>query len=121
MRRCVALLLAMHLIGQWGLYRLSSGQRTHNAHALYCFCQNCPGEPFCCCGKGQTQHQKVQLSATCDQPATLLLTQNAERPMVTTSPVVLSPPACLTALHLEPPSIKPAEYVVALDKPPRLL
>ncbi len=121
MKRLAALILALHLIGQWGLQRLVDRKLKQDEHSLYCFCQNCPGEPFCCCGKAQTPSEGLRLASVCDRTAARLLAQNADQPiwamLFAFTPFV----AFETKFGTEPLPIIPSDFVSALEKPPRFL
>jgi hypothetical protein len=122
MKRLIALMLALHLLGQWGLHRVGvTGKAKTDAHALYCFCQNCPGEPYCCCGKAQTPQEGLRLSALCDQPMTMLLTAQHERPMLVASFAIFFSPSLFASPLLTPQNALPSACPSLLEKPPRLL
>jgi hypothetical protein len=122
MKRLIALMLALHLLGQWSLYRVGvTGKAKTDAHALYCFCQNCPGEPYCCCGKAQTPQEGLRLSALCDQPMMMLLTAQHERTMLTASFAIFPLPLPFAFPLLTPQNALPSACPSPLEKPPRLL
>lgn len=121
MRKFVALILVLHLMGQWGVYRLTNIKPKWDDHYLYCFCQNCPGEPFCCCGKAQSQEEKIRLASVCDQVVTMLLTERNSLEVAITFFFDDLSHFSKCSIRLEPLTLKSPEFVTDLEKPPRLL
>lgn len=117
------LLLFCYLTVVWGsgwLPPVNKGEP--DDHKAYCFCLNCPGEPWCCCGKATTPWERLRLSASCDRPLSASLWgQESDRFLcVFPSAQVLlgsNPPEQLASfVHPIPSAMLPR-----LEKPPRLL
>ncbi len=80
--RITSLFTVLCLAIQLSLFLVSGPTEIRNDHSFYCFCQNCPGEELCCCGKGQTPAEGLLLSQLCDQSLLEVILRNAERPFL---------------------------------------
>ncbi len=117
------ILLFAYLTVVWGSEWLPLTSRdAPDDHKAYCFCLNCPGEPWCCCGKATTPWEGLRLGASCDRPlAASLWGQESERFLCVFpfAQVIFGS----SALEQLPSFVHPISSAMLprLEKPPRLL